>query len=1003
MAYIKPQVLLHQEFSQPTNADETTMRAMIIGPNAILHRYSNADEKALIALGDYVRGETTDSTEAIDKDFPDRAAGGVVDKSYTKLYVDDALLCYYEDLTQSEKVADPKIYSDKRYPNAVIAEDLVFTGKNRSGVFGDRDVQIGDYAWVRSLTSTSNSCLPDEKLSKIVGFIPEIQDPEFGAVTASGVAAQSDAAAEASIVRYARATLKVTGNIPAEPDLKVVVVSADATNGYKVKVVNGSTEGEAFTVASGTAFDIIEDIPAENDNPGVEGVKGIFNNVAGLIPEMEYVITSVGDVKPVISDTLITLEDNYNAYKAGDFTPVYTITVDNVKTTVNCGKLVEISVLGENDTNPDRFVVVAGEAFNIGPYGFTGTISATDFDKLATGDNWKVTKRVVYAVPELSVEGTYKGLVDDTYIVKVVRGGTPNADRNTCPILEVSTSLGLDYAEVYVVTAADFISCGRNGLRIKLTNPVATGQIYTFNATAESTGDVHGLLLQKDLPSGMQSTAANTVALDLRLFKRDDIVLTEDNELTHDPNFEQEDTKVLINSNITISDPELPVDARLFGGKMYLEYREWSPSYVGEVGYCTSTDDLDLIPGQLSADNPMKYAVYKALANSNGVAVAYTAVSDNASDTAWEEAIEAAAGTDDVYSVTPTTQDTKILNKVAALINNESGAEQCRWKSGVFSVANETEVMVVGQNTRNNDLFTTSTDGEVVTAKFSDDDNTSGTQYTLMTVTSDNTLFKEWDVAPGDEVRIAGSKDVKFIVDNVLSDTSLLVKEGPALASDESIKIEIWHKLSKREQAERYGKKAGSFVNRRIMVVAPDKVGEAGEVLPGYYLAAAVSGCKAGVNAYQGLTRTGISGFDDYSYAKPYWTESQLDILASYGVCIVLEDANGTPYIRHALTTDMSTTATQEEVITRDYDYISKTIHSVLQEYIGKTNVTTETVNAVRRRIQKTLDDLYSKQYITSFDKLEVQQHALLQDRIEVYVTVGLPFPVNNIEVYVMA
>ena len=60
-------------------------------------------------------------------------------------------------------------------------------------------------------------------------------------------------------------------------------------------------------------------------------------------------------------------------------------------------------------------------------------------------------------------------------------------------------------------------------------------------------------------------------------------------------------------------------------------------------------------------------------------------------------------------------------------------------------------------------------------------------------------------------------------------------------------------------------------------------------------------------------------------------------------------------------------------------------------------------MSKIRDTIRDTLQSYYTTGYITSYSNVKVQSHALLADRVEVYMTVGLPFPINNIEIYVTA
>lgn len=959
MPYIKPQVIIHQEFSQPTTADETTLRAMIVGPNANLHRYSDATEKAEILLPDEYNPEGIKATEANPNGemtylYPERTAGGVVDKDYSKLYVDDALLSYYEDMTQATKNSGDTIDVQSAVDQANLVKtniNLISNGSAhpRYSGFGSRDVQIGDYAWLQAYVGNgteNDGCKYYEHLSKIIGFAPEEEPATIGTVSPKNITAGTTA--------------------------------------------SGSIAIEGTTVSS-------NDIA----NKAYLGVTGTYDNLASPEQSPSYTITvksirtTNNCAKSVIVDVVGTTKSADTVYGLEIFTKTLTRTV---------------TTPGQQEGNEPTTTTETYEAFvfDIGAYGWVGVIENPN--KLAENDTWTVSQTFGYKIPKLTVDGTYLGEVNDTYIVEFIQGGSFGANNKAigeAPKLMLRTALGLDYvAEASIYEKNKAYEIGSNGLTFSIDGDVATGQGYTFQVTASGNGAVKGLILQSDLPYRMRSQNGAPVGLNIRLIKKDNIVLDSSN-------FTQEDTQVTIHKNITLTQPEFgSKDLNLVGGKMYFEYREWLQTMVDEINYCDSVSALDLIPGQLDPDNPLKYAVYKALANSNGVPVAFVAVGDEDDYDAWVSAFSAVEGAEDVYSVTPTTQDIRILNQAAAMIEAESGAEQCRWKTGVFSIGLDKECMLVGQNKVNNDLFETSTDGSYVTATFTDNLSESNNQYTLLTITSKddngivNAKLSEYGVDSGDEVRVvteSGETVATYIVDTVRSNETLILMSGPSDAIDAGQRIEIWHKMSKTEQAIYYGQKAASFANRRVMVVAPDKVGESGMVLPGYFLAAAISGLKSGINAYQGMTRTEVVGFDDYSASKPYWNEAQLNKLAESGVCIVLEDANGTPYIRHALTTDMTSTEEQEEVITRDYDYICKQIHSILQSYIGQTSVTSEVIDSIDTAINELF--LYFQQvgYITSFTDVIVQPHALLKDRIEVYATIALPFPVNNIEIYLTA
>ena len=187
MTYIKPQVLIHEEFAQSTDGAESVLRAVIVGPNAKLHRYSDPNEKAGIDCGEYKYGKTNEFV------IPDHEPGGVVDKDTAKLFIDNALFSYYEKLDQSsltpEQASSIVFYNEPGTPNIIRGNGFNFvangTAYPRNSGLGIRDVQVGDYVWVQGYVAnpSDGGCNLVPHISKIIDFAPESTASSIGAVT----------------------------------------------------------------------------------------------------------------------------------------------------------------------------------------------------------------------------------------------------------------------------------------------------------------------------------------------------------------------------------------------------------------------------------------------------------------------------------------------------------------------------------------------------------------------------------------------------------------------------------------------------------------------------------------------------------------------------------------------------------------------------------------------------------------------------------------------------
>lgn len=143
MAYTIPQVRVFQEFQQAAAAVVVQLPAFIFGPNYALFRYGVAEEKIRALIGAY--NYSSGNAEL----WPNRPAGSVVDQLWTRLFVDNAWLRYYNEYAGGgisiKGAVDP--VTQRIYRNRIISDSLVFAtyeSWTRSAAFYSRDVKIGD-------------------------------------------------------------------------------------------------------------------------------------------------------------------------------------------------------------------------------------------------------------------------------------------------------------------------------------------------------------------------------------------------------------------------------------------------------------------------------------------------------------------------------------------------------------------------------------------------------------------------------------------------------------------------------------------------------------------------------------------------------------------------------------------------------------------------------------------------------------------------------------------
>ncbi len=142
-SYVLPQVLVFQEFNRQPAILTQPLRACIVGEHFALHRYTDSDEKAASAIKTTLGAAVTyDPLDDNCYPWPGRTAGEVVDQSYTRLFLDKALLQYYHEAEGSGS----EVHWTSPGKNRIRAASRVF--KTANGYTREasllRDVKVGD-------------------------------------------------------------------------------------------------------------------------------------------------------------------------------------------------------------------------------------------------------------------------------------------------------------------------------------------------------------------------------------------------------------------------------------------------------------------------------------------------------------------------------------------------------------------------------------------------------------------------------------------------------------------------------------------------------------------------------------------------------------------------------------------------------------------------------------------------------------------------------------------
>jgi hypothetical protein len=268
-------------------------------------------------------------------------------------------------------------------------------------------------------------------------------------------------------------------------------------------------------------------------------------------------------------------------------------------------------------------------------------------------------------------------------------------------------------------------------------------------------------------------------------------------------------------------------------------------------------------------------------------------------------------------------------------------------------------------------------------------------------------------VRPGDKI-IAGAAE--YTVLGTTSDTVAEIYSEKGVTAATGVNVEIVKVDTVANTIQYVGAVASKYATRRASVVFCDggTVVEDDRVLvvPNRFLAAEIAGISSAVVPQQSITHTVIQSITKASHMYSRYTTAQLDDIASRGVLIVTQDTKGTDcYIRHQLTTEMDKGNLYfEESCTRNLDNISYVLADIVNGYIGRANVTTSALRAIKIDItaalteftQNSTDDMVGPSLV-DWDGLEVYQDPKFKDRIVINVNLYLPLPLNNIKLYAMA
>ena len=246
------------------------------------------------------------------------------------------------------------------------------------------------------------------------------------------------------------------------------------------------------------------------------------------------------------------------------------------------------------------------------------------------------------------------------------------------------------------------------------------------------------------------------------------------------------------------------------------------------------------------------------------------------------------------------------------------------------------------------------------------------------------------------------------------------------LISQGTIRYRVIRELNKDQQVADLVAVAQSLNSRRAILAWPDTVDVAGLVdgslppngdgtaadaatQPGYYLGCVIGGMTAGLPSHQGFSRLGSAGVDQIFNSSDFFTERQLTDISDGGWYVFAQNTpTSLPFSIHQLTTDPSTLESGEYSIVKNFDFVSLFFLELLEPFLGIWNINNDTLGFIRQAINTGIDNLKLRRVskigapINDAVVTFVEVSDASADRIEVFVEVDLPKPLNVIGLHLI-
>lgn len=602
----------------------------------------------------------------------------------------------------------------------------------------------------------------------------------------------------------------------------------------------------------------------------------------------------------------------------------------------------------------------------------------------------------------------YTGPADTQYLIRVTEGGALGTAK-----VQVVDTAGVDVVQTYTPANNTNYALGSYGLRFRFNsaagawnNGLKKGDVYVVpvTAAAESTTSFDKIVLDGPAANLTGQVAGVAVDWSARLNFTGEIN-PKSGPVAGTRLWTVDANGVVVGSALTLTvSGRGNLTAVDDVGTVSVTYRAIVPPAADEgILEIGSDAELTELIGEPSLANVLAYGVQRARAGAQG-RVVYAVRTAGNDAVAFGEALNKIRNTDTLYALAVLSNLDEVKQLVASHVSEMSAEGVKNFRRayvGTDSPAGGYGLLVKQASNLN---FTATIVPYL------------GTNTRLVCAAAN---FISAGAKAGDVVRINYSVDAwgaetyeSYVVKQVLSESEVLLKTGPATAIADPVRFEIWKPDTAATKVAFVKAASRALNNRRVANVWCDRgtsvVNGSTVVVPNMFLAAEIAGLRCAVLPQQGLTNTEISTITNAPSMYLSFSQADLDEIAAEGTFVVTQDGDsGNVYIRHQLTTRTdSGSLYYEDSVGVNLDSISFGVKDILTGYIGKRNANNDTLVEIKKRLSLYLNDKVLTSptnaigpALISFTDPLVEIDANFKDTINVFSQLTMPLPLNQIVV----